>query len=230
MMFYFEEQEPKLRERLREYMSDLKPEGMPFDRNATRASTLSISVLRGKCYGATFRVSHDSDGQLNPSATVEAKFIGLGGNWAPIYNDTYAVTPFCPQESGRILVTVKPEKATRGTWRVQLFSAPIAEAELRRQMDEYETEMRQRLVRSACATCARAQALCLLEGEPRCLANYLVCLGNAHLTPADCERGDVPPKPPEKPPKEARVDMQRHLVEADICVARSDFSGTFSSP
>jgi len=134
------------------------------------------------------------------------------------------VTPFCPQESGRIVVTIKPEKTTKGTWRVQLFSAPIGEAKLRQQMEEYETEMRQRMVRTACANCARAHAECLLEGDPHCLANYLVCLGNAHLTPADCERGDVPPKPPEKPPKEARLDQAPFAQEADVCLASSETS------
>ncbi len=206
MTFHFEVEEPKLRKRLAEYMGDLEPEGMPFDRNATKPSSLSIPVLRGKCYGATFRVSHDADGSLNPEASVEAKFIGLGGYWAPIYTDTYAVTPFCPQESGRIVVNIKPEKTTKGTFRVQLFSAPISEAKLRKEMEEYETEKRQRLVRSACSNCARGQAVCLLDGQPRCLANYFVCLGQSGLTPVDCERGDVAPKPPEKPPKEARID------------------------
>lgn len=222
MTFYFEEEEPKLRKRLAEYMSDLRPEGMPFDRNALKDSSLSIPVSRGKCYGATFRVSHDADGRLNPEATVDAKFIGYGGNWAPIYTDTYAVTPFCPQQSGRILVTIKPEKATRGTWRVQLFSAPIAEAELRRQMDEYETEMRQRMVQTACSNCAQSYAACLLDGAPRCKANYLVCLANAHLTPDDCERGDVLPKPPEKDPKQARLEL--FVKETNMGVAQTDGS------
>lgn len=207
MTFYFEEHEPETRRRLVEYMAELKPEGTPFDRQASIGTTLRIPVTRGKCYGATFRVSHDADGRVNPDASVTAKYIGIGGNWAPIYTDTYAVTPFCPQESGHIVVSTKPEKTTKGTFRVQLFSAPIADAELRKQMDEYETRTRQLMVQSACAHCARNQALCLLEGAPRCLANYLVCLGEVHLTPEDCERGDVAPKPPEKLPPQARRNL-----------------------
>jgi hypothetical protein len=217
MTFYFEEEETRLRQRLAEYMGDLKAEGMPFDRNATKPMSLSIPVLRGKCYGATFRVSHDADGSLNPEASVEAKFIGFGGNWAPIYTDTYAVTPFCPQETGRIVVSIKPKETTKGTFRVQLFSAPIAEAQLRKDLDEYETAMRQRLVRAACSNCAQNHASCLLDGEPQCVAKYLVCLGQAGLTPADCERGDVAPKPPEKPPKEARLDvLDAHVYLANV--------------
>lgn len=220
MAFYFEEHEPETRRRLVEYMAELKPEGMPIDRQATMAATLHIPVTRGKCYGATFRVSYDADGYLNPDAKVSAKYIGIGGNWAPIYTDTYAMTPFCPQESGHIVVSTKPEKTTKGTFRVQLFSAPIADATLRKQMDEYETRTRQLMVQSACAHCARNQALCLLDGAPRCLANYLVCLGEVHLTPEDCERGDVLPKPPEKTPPQAWLQLLSHEGGVEVAECR----------
>lgn len=195
-----------MHKRLAELMGDLVPEGMPFDRSALKPGSLSIPVRRGHCYGLTFRGSYDLDGSLNPQASMDAKFIGFGGAWTAVYNEIYAITPFCPQESGRIVVSVKPEKTTKGTWRVQLFSAPIAEAKLRKQMEEYETEMRIRTVRTVCSHCARGLIACMAAGEPQCSAKYFVCLGQAELTPEDCERGDVPPAPPPKPPKEARFD------------------------
>jgi len=49
MTFYFEEEEPKLRQRLKEYMGDLKPEGMPFDNNDNKTASTSLPVLQGKC-------------------------------------------------------------------------------------------------------------------------------------------------------------------------------------
>jgi hypothetical protein len=227
MAFYLAEEEPRLRRRLADLMGDLEPEGMPFDRSATSPASLSIPLRRGQCYGITFRGSYDLDGSLNPEAAVEAKFIGSGGYWAPVYNEIYAVTPFCPQESGRIVVRVKPEKATKGSWRVQLFSAPIADAKLRKQMEEYETELRIRMVRTVCGNCARGQVGCLLAGEPQCLAKYLNCLGQMGLTPADCERGDVPPAPPPKPPKEARIEWPLDARDAEVCIAAPDVSGFF---
>lgn len=212
MALYIEAEEPKLRARLAEMMGDLSPDGMPIDTKVGGASSIRIAVKRGHCYGLVYRGSYDVEGDLNANAAAEARFIGSGGRWAPIYNEVAALTPFCPQEDGAIVVAVAPNAKAKGTWRAQLFSAPIAESTLRAQMEQHETEQRMAVVRYHCGFCARVYVGCFLSGEPRCEATYLGCLGQVGLTPLDCERGDVPRPPPPKPPQEANRELPSPLA------------------
>ncbi|MDI1479637.1 hypothetical protein [Polyangium sp. y55x31] len=204
MSLYLTAEETNIRERLGKLVGTLSPEGMPLDRKAESPAVLRIPVHRGRCYGLVFRGSYDVDGSIDAEAAVEAKFFDDGGLWVPVYRETSAITPFCPQEDGRIVLRVTPRNTTRGTWRAQLFSAPITEEALEAQRERYEAERRALALRYSCSYCARMHLGCFLSGEPQCDARYVVCLGAFGYTPDDCERGDVPRKKPEPKPLEAQ--------------------------
>ncbi|MDC0740502.1 hypothetical protein [Polyangium mundeleinium] len=203
MALYLEKDEVDIRERLARLVGTLAPEGMPLDRKAESVSVLRIPVHRGRCYGLVFRGSYDVDGAIDAEAAVEAKFFDDGGIWVPVYREVSAITPFCPQEDGRILLRVTPRNTTKGTWRAQLFSTSITEETLEAQRERYEAERRALALRYSCSYCARVHLGCFLSGEPQCDNRYVVCLGAFGYTPDDCERGDVPKKKPEPKPLEA---------------------------
>jgi len=205
MALYLEVEEPKIRERLAGLMGDLQPDGMPLDRKASESGSLQIPVQRGRCYGLVFRESYDLNGYLDVRSAVEAKFLGDGGDWVPIYRETAAITPFCPQADGRVVINVTPHDTTQGVWRAQLFSAPIPEAVLREAKRQHEAAEQAKALRYYCGFCARVQVACFLAGEPQCAAKYAACLGGVGLTPTDCETGDVPRPPEPKPLPGARA-------------------------
>ncbi|MDI1442761.1 hypothetical protein [Polyangium sp. 6x1] len=203
MSLYLQEEEANIRERLGRLVGTLSPEGMPLDRKAESPAVLRIPVHRGRCYGLVFRGSYDVDGSIDAEAAVEANFYDSGGIWVPVYREISAITPFCPQEDGRIVLRVTPRDTTKGTWRAQLFSAPITEDALEAQKERYEAERRALALRYSCSYCARVHLGCFLSGEPQCDARYVVCLNHFGYTPDDCERGDAPKKRPDPKPLEA---------------------------
>lgn len=199
---YIEREEPKLRESLASLVRGLAPEGMPIDTKIDGgARVVRIPVRRGYCYGLVYRTSNDVENPwaLALSVQSQASFVGDGGYWIDVYSGAGALTPFCPQDSGVIVAAIAPKTPTKGTWRLQLFRKPIADAELRDALAKHETAVRQHAVRYLCAYCARGFLGCRLNGEPQCNAQYAACMGEAGLNPDDCERGDVPRPPPEKP-------------------------------
>ena len=203
--------EEKIHAGLRTVIGDLQPDGMPFDTNLERgAKVLRIPVRRGLCYGLVWRTSYEVDDpqDLNATAKVESDFIAYEGGWQDPTGATFYVhasgaatlSPFCPVASGAIAITIAPTMSQKGTWRVQLFSKPIAEKALQTRVKELETIWRQAKVRVGCRRCVREFASCKLEGESNCTKIYHWCLGEQHLTELDCERGDTaPPKPAEAP-------------------------------
>lgn len=208
---YIAKEEPRLHERYAALMRGLAPEGTPIDARVDGAKRiLRIPVARGYCYGLVVRTSYeveDTNG-AEVAATPEASFVGDGGYWTQLYTGAWALTPFCPQEAGAILVRVTPSPGTTGTWRAQLFRKPVADDALRAQAEKLETQRRQSVVRYVCGHCAKVLLVCRLNGDPECTATYAWCLKQGGLRADDCERGDVPRPPPDKPkaPYDVSVD------------------------
>ncbi len=208
---YIAKEEPRIHELLGERMRGLTPEGTPIDTKVDGgARVVRIPVRRGYCYGLVFRTSYDVDDPyaLNAVATPEASFLEDGGEWMFVYTGAAALRPFCPQQSGTIVVGIAPDKThnatTKGTWRVQLFRKAIADEELRDRVEKRDTERRQRALRYVCGHCTRVFLVCRLDGDAQCTAQYAACLQSAGVRPDDCERGDVP-RPP-KPTPQPRFD------------------------
>jgi hypothetical protein len=214
--FYFEREEPKIRARLAQQMRGMSPAGAPIDTPVTGVDThvgglgrvvrtLRIPVARGYCYGLVARESYDLNLSLNAQAAVDATFYEDGGDWVAVYLQTAALTAFCPQSSGAIVVRLMLDHrdplpaVAAGTFRVQLFRKPIADGELRARAEKHETEMRQRSLHYVCGHCTKVLLVCRLNGLPGCTGMYLGCLQSVGVTPADCERGDVAPPAPRSP-------------------------------
>jgi hypothetical protein len=204
---YFARDEAKIHARMRDLLRGMEPAGPPIDTKVDGASpsrTVHIPVTRGFCYGLAARESYDLT-WVEVEAAANAPYVEDGGDWVAVYQRSAVLTPFCPQSSGSIVVRIKLDtgapRAVAGTYRVQLFRSPIADAELRARADKVEAQQRRERVRYVCGHCAKVVLACRLDGQPRCAEAYAGCLANGGVGADACERGDVaPPKP--KPPWE----------------------------
>jgi hypothetical protein len=213
---YFEPEEKRIRARMADLMSGFSPEGMPIDTSVDGVDThvggdgrtvrvLRIPVHRGSCYGVVFRESYDLDLSLNATAAIEANYFDDGGVWTAVYQQSAAITPFCPQDDGAIVVRLALDHrdplpaVARGTFRAQLFRKTIADADLRAQAEKYEDERRRGALGYVCGYCTRVHLACLLTGGGDCMAQFAACLGSVGVGPDDCARGDLPRPPPSKP-------------------------------
>jgi hypothetical protein len=200
----FESNNGAVRKNLATAMTGLTPEGDPID-TAFRGgpSSVKLPVRRGYCYGVVVRTSSDYKYPESPTVRIAPSepIVGDGGlqngaGWLAEY-----LTPYCPQASGQIEVSVTERLSFDATWRVQLFRKEITEAALREAAKVHDTAERRAAVRKVCAACARTFVECKLTGTPGCAAKYYACMKNAGVTERDCETGDVPvPKDEQKPP------------------------------
>lgn len=187
----------------------LSAEGAPIERRMGDLGAVTFQLHRGRCYEVTFRLSADVDERwdLRPVAIPHVTTYE-GGDPAGAGYDGFVLHRLCPQNDGPLDVYLTTERGRRGKWRAQLFSAPIAEAELEREREHYETADRRAAVGTWCRSCFAEWARCRLDGDPHCDASYYVCLAAAHLSPDDCERGDTAPKqPPRGPLHDAKADV-----------------------
>jgi hypothetical protein len=214
---YFEREETRIRARMADLMKGLSAEGMPIDTSVVGVDTrvggdgrvvrvVRIPVHRGSCYGVVFRESYDLDLSLNATSAIEANYFDEGGDWVAVYEQSAAITPFCPQDSGFIVVRLMLDhrdplpSVARGAFRMQLFRKTIADADLRAQAEKYEDERRRGALQYVCAYCARVNLACQLSGEPQCTGQFVACLRSVGVGADDCERGDLPRPPKPKAP------------------------------
>lgn len=186
---------------LQKQVQGFTTDGAPIDHAVKDArSPVTFQVRRGRCYQITLRLSGDVDERwdLKPVAIPHVVYYE-GGQALAIAFDGYAIDKLCPQQDGAVDVYLATERARKGAWRAQLWSAPIEDAELVRQRDLHETAERRARVSTWCRSCVVEWARCRVAGEPRCAASYFQCLAAARLTSADCERGDTAPGPAPRP-------------------------------
>lgn len=184
------------------------PDGPPVDHPISQPrSPVVFNVHRGRCYQVSLRLSADIDERfdLKPTAVPHVVYYE-GGQAKALHFDAFVIDSMCPQQDGTVDVYIGTERGKKGAWRAQLWSTPIEDAELVRQRDVHETAKRRAGIAAWCQSCITEWARCRVAGEPRCAISYYQCLAAAKLTPADCERGDVAPPPPEPdgPTNEAR--------------------------
>jgi len=204
------EHDAETRAALAKQVQGFTPDGAPVDHAITDVKTpVTFQVRRGRCYQVTLRLSGDVDERwdLKPVAIPHVVFYE-GGRSVPVAFDGFVIDRLCPQQDGAVDVYVATERARRGAWRAQLWSAPIEEEELVRQRDLHETAERRARIATWCKSCVVEWARCRVAGEPRCATSYFQCLAAARLTPADCERGDIAPvERPSGPFNEARLEL-----------------------
>lgn len=213
---YDEREEPKVRARLAAVTRGMSPAGPPIDTSADglgkpvgglgrEVRRLRVPVARGFCYALAIRGSFDLDVQLNPQVTVDAPFHEDGGALVTVGRGTSAVTRFCPQAPGSIVVLLWQDHrdplpaVTHGVLRVQVFREPISPAELAARADAAARKDRRDWVRYVCGHCTRVFLACKLAGEAGCAGQQDWCMTQGKVTPAECEGAEPAPRPA-KPP------------------------------
>jgi hypothetical protein len=125
------------RRALAEALRGMQPLGQPIDvARADRERAVTLPIGRGRCWSVAIRESFDSERDFAPQVSADATFYE-GGELRPVSASGWVTRPVCPQNNGSLRVT-STGKGKRGTWRVQLFAAPIDEGRLRDQRARHE--------------------------------------------------------------------------------------------
>ncbi|MFO0589064.1 MAG: hypothetical protein U0441_16050 [Polyangiaceae bacterium] len=205
-----EKHDAETRKEMAKRLTGFTVSGGPVDHPMKDAKTpVQFQVKRGQCYQVSLRLSGDVDERwdLRPTVIPHVTYYE-GGNGVGAGFDGFVFDAMCPQQDGTIDVYLTTYRAQTGTYRAQLWSAPIAEDKLVRMKEEHDTEDRRAKIGAWCKSCIEEWARCRVAAEPHCVFEYYHCLAAAHLTAADCERGDIAPPPPEPdgPKNEARLE------------------------